>query len=52
MSKQKTITIDEVEYVRKDSVENNAPSESLDGKQYAVIRSRDSGYGSGGGEKG
>jgi len=41
MSKPNTITIDDVEYVRKDSMSN--PSKPLDGREYVVIRSRDSG---------
>jgi hypothetical protein len=39
--KPETIKIDEVEYVRKDA--QNAPSKPLDGKEYVVIRSKDSG---------
>ncbi len=41
MSKPKTITIDDVEYVRKDSVSES--SVDLEGMPYVIIRSRDSG---------
>ena len=35
--------IDGVEYVLKDSINNNAPSVDLEGKKYVIIRSKDSG---------
>ncbi len=41
MSKPKTITIDEVEYVRSDSVGHKA--ESMDGMEYKIIRAEDAG---------
>lgn len=41
MSKPTTITIDEIEYVRKDSI--SEPASNKDGLPYVVIRSRDSG---------
>lgn len=41
MANPKTINIDEVEYVRKDSVE--AKAESLDGMEYVIIRGDRSG---------
>ena len=41
MSNPTTIKIDDVEYVRKDSVSVLAPE--LDGKQYVIARSRDAG---------
>lgn len=41
MSKPKKITIDEVEYVRADSVEQTA--ESVDGMQFAIVRTYDAG---------
>ena len=34
----KTIKIDEVEYIRKDSIETNAPATPIDGKPFVVIR--------------
>ena len=39
--KPETIKIDEVEYVRKDSV--SKPAEKLDGMKYVIIRSYDAG---------
>lgn len=41
MSEPKTIKIDEVEYVRKDSLEK--PAETVDGMQYSIIRGDRSG---------
>jgi len=41
MSEPKTIKIDDVEYVRKDSLE--APAETLDGALYSIIRGDRSG---------
>lgn len=38
-----TIKIDEVEYVRKDSIPTTAPATTLDGKPFVIIRS----YGAG-----
>lgn len=43
MSKPNTLKIDDVEYVRKDSIRDNAPANDLDGMKYVVVRSRDSG---------
>ncbi len=37
------MTVNGVEYVRADSIKNNAPAKELDGMPYVVIRSRDSG---------
>jgi hypothetical protein len=39
----KTIKIDDVEYVRADSLPNNAPAAPMDGKPFVIIRS----YGAG-----
>lgn len=39
--KPKTIKIDEVEYVRADSL--NTPAQKLDGMKYVIVRSRDAG---------
>ena len=41
MSEPKSIKIDEVEYVRKDSLEK--PAETLDGMEYSIIRGDRSG---------
>lgn len=41
MSGVKTIKIDEVEYVRKDSIKNTA--EKLDGMKYVMIRTQNAG---------
>jgi hypothetical protein len=38
-----TLELNGVEYIRKDSINTNAPAKSLDGMPYVVIRSRDSG---------
>lgn len=38
-----TLELNGIKYVREDSVNNNAPSQKLDGMPYVVIRSRDSG---------
>jgi len=38
-----TLELNGVTYIREDSVNTNAPSKDLDGMQYVVIRSRDSG---------
>jgi len=43
MSKQKTIKIDEVEYIRADSVENLQTAEKLDGMKFCIARCRDAG---------
>lgn len=37
------MTVNGVEYVRADSINNNTPAKELDGMPYVVIRSRDSG---------
>lgn len=46
MTKLKTITLDGVDYVRKDQIKSTAPDE-LDGLKYAVVRSRNQGVMSG-----
>lgn len=38
MSKVKTIKIDDVEYVRADSLKNYEPADDLDGMEYVIIR--------------
>jgi hypothetical protein len=43
MTQVKTIRIDDVEYVRADSITTDAPAETLDGKPFVIIRS----YGAG-----
>jgi len=43
MTKPNTISIDDVEYIRKDSIDNNAPAKDLDGLKYVIVRSKDSG---------
>lgn len=42
-NKPTTITIDDVEYVRKDSVTSSAPAVNTEGLPYVVVRSRDAG---------
>lgn len=42
-NKPVTMKIDDVEYVRKDSVADNTPAVSLDGKPYVIVRSRGAG---------
>ena len=39
--KPETIKIDEIEYVRKDSI--NLPAEKLGGKKYVIVRTRSAG---------
>lgn len=46
MNEPNTIKIDDVEYVRKDAITNTAP-DTLDGKPYVIVRSRDQGVMSG-----
>lgn len=43
MGKPKTITIDDVEYVRKDSIQSTQLAEELDGMKYCVIRTYSAG---------
>ena len=43
MTQVKTIRIDDVEYVRADSIKTDAPAETLDGKPFVIVRS----YGAG-----
>ena len=43
MSTPETIRIDEVEYVRRDSIPENRLAETLDGKQFVIVRSHGAG---------
>lgn len=44
MSKDiKTIKIDDIEYVRADSIENYEPAEKLDNMEYKIIRTENAG---------
>jgi hypothetical protein len=43
MNKPNTITIDEVLYIRADSVQDNTPAEKIDGLEYCVIRTYSAG---------
>lgn len=43
MSKPQTLKIDDVEYVRKDSVKENKQAENKEGLKYVVVRARDAG---------
>lgn len=43
MSKPEIIKIDEIEYVRKDSIQNNTPAQKLDGMEYCIVRTYSAG---------
>jgi len=43
MSKPKTMMIDEVKYIREDSIKSSSPAINTDGLKYAICRSRNQG---------
>jgi 5-formaminoimidazole-4-carboxamide-1-beta-D-ribofuranosyl 5'-monophosphate synthetase len=43
MGKPEKIKIDEVEYVRADSLKNNQPADKLDGMEYVLVRTYSAG---------